>query len=481
MVDARSSAGLERALASLLDLTRLARNASTAPELEFILVNDTARLLPYRLSALWWAGRGIQALSGLIRPESNAPYAQWAQAVFKHLGRRLANVDTPQDFTSVDLPEDLAIQWGEWWPAHAVWIPLPPGEAVAEKPADGSGAHAPNRKRDSRPSAAAVILVRDEAWSEAERLLLQEWAAAWWHAWAALQRKPKRGLLSAWRTDPGDPGARAGRTVWRRPAWWVAALIAIVCALPIRLTVLAPGELVPRDPVVLRSPLDGVIDLFHVQPNQDVTEGQPLFGFDEALIQTRLTVAQQALATASAEYRQVAQQSLTDPAVRPQLAVLGGRIKERNAEVTFLREQLQRSRVVAPRSGTVLIDDPTQWIGKPVVIGERILRIAAPEDVEVEAWVSIGDAIALPTGTPVRLFLNARPLEPVNAVLRYMGHEAQLRPDGSYAYRIRASLADPTTHRVGLKGTARLEGDRVPVIYWVMRRPIASLRTWLGV
>jgi hypothetical protein len=34
---------------------------------------------------------------------------------------------------------------------------------------------------------------------------------------------------------------------------------------------------------------------------------------------------------------------------------------------------------------------------------------------------------------------------------------------------------------VGLKGTAKLEGERVPAIYWAMRRPLATLRAWLGV
>jgi hypothetical protein len=33
---------------------------------------------------------------------------------------------------------------------------------------------------------------------------------------------------------------------------------------------------------------------------------------------------------------------------------------------------------------------------------------------------------------------------------------------------------------VGLKGTARLEGERVPLAYWVLRRPIATARAWIG-
>jgi len=109
------------------------------------------------------------------------------------------------------------------------------------------------------------------------------------------------------------------------------------------------------------------------------------------------------------------------------------------------------------------------------------MRIAAPKDIEVEAWLPLADAIALPPGAPVDLYLNASPFSSVSATLRYMAHDAVQRPDGSYAYRVRATLAQPTDHRVGLKGTAKLHGPRVPLIYWVLRRPLASFRAALGV
>lgn len=59
--------------------------------------------------------------------------------------------------------------------------------------------------------------------------------------------------------------------------------MALVLCLPVRLTVLAPGELVPARPAVIRAPLEGVIDTFHVQPNQAVKKDQPLFGQESGL------------------------------------------------------------------------------------------------------------------------------------------------------------------------------------------------------
>jgi hypothetical protein len=108
------------------------------------------------------------------------------------------------------------------------------------------------------------------------------------------------------------------------------------------------------------------------------------------------------------------------------------------------------------------------------------MRIAARNDVEVEAWLAVGDAIPLAPGAAVSLYLNASPLFAVSAKVRYVSHDAVQRPDGSYAYRVRATLADKIDHRVGLKGTAKLAGGWVPAIYWMMRRPLAAIRQVVG-
>jgi hypothetical protein len=80
----------------------------------------------------------------------------------------------------------------------------------------------------------------------------------------------------------------------------------------------------------------------------------------------------------------------------------------------------------------------------------------------------------------VTLYLNASPLSPVSARLRYMAHDAVQRPEGYQAYRVRATLTESTQHRVGLKGTAKLQGDWVPLGYWMLRRPWALVRSYLG-
>ena len=351
-----------QSLATLLDLSRRARQTSSARELGFLLVNDSISLAPYRQAALWLAGEGLYTLSGLVQVEANAPYALWLKKVCQFLAAE--GVVQAKTLTASDLPPDLSAQWAEWWPAHALWLALP-----AQRGSEASTSNAVG---------AGLLLVHDLPWSVDTQALLGEWLSTWWHSFCALDR-PRVG---SWRALLGRVKSafnrQPNRPLWQQPATRWGALILLVMVLPVRLTVLAPGELVPAHPTVVRAPLDGVVDVFHVQPNQLVQKDQPLFGFDEALIHSRLEVARQALSTAAAEYRQASQQALTDVRIRPQLTVLTGKIEERRTEVDFLSEQLTRSRVLAPRAGVALFDDPTEWIGRPVAVGERIMRIASP-------------------------------------------------------------------------------------------------------
>jgi hypothetical protein len=45
---------------------------------------------------------------------------------------------------------------------------------------------------------------------------------------------------------------------------------------------------------------------------------------------------------------------------------------------------------------------------------------------------------------------------------------------------VRARLNVAAGQRIGLKGTAKLAGERVPLIYWMLRRPLASIRQFIA-
>ena len=76
-----AQAAAHNPLFSLLELSRRARQGGSAAELRFLLVNDSHALAAYRQAGLWLGDAGLQALSGVVQLEANAPYALWLSRV----------------------------------------------------------------------------------------------------------------------------------------------------------------------------------------------------------------------------------------------------------------------------------------------------------------------------------------------------------------------------------------------------------------
>lgn len=430
-------------LIALLGLEEHARLAANQTELAFVMVNDLRSMMEYRQAAFIVEGEGLKAVSGVASVERNAPFTLWLERVYRRL-----DWNEPRAFGPADIDAADALEWSEWLPPHALFLPL--------------------RDRDGK-RLGGLLLARESDWTEGEVAHAAHAVRAFSHAFAVLHRPSA--MLSLRQRIGAVPK-------WRLK---LAAAVVLVLLFPVRLSVLAPAEIVARDPAVIRSPLDGVVERVLVRPNQAVAEGEVLLELDRTTVAGKLEVARKALSTARAEADQATQQAFFDPKAKGQLAVVKSRIDERQAEMAQLQDMLDRSVVRAPRAGVAVLDDPAEWQGRPVNVGERILAVASPDDTEVEAWLAPADVIALEVGGRVTVFLNAAPLSPVSAALLYVAFEAVIQPDGTFGHRVRAKLEDGQDGpRLGLKGTARLDGHRVPLVYWLMRRPLGVVRAFLG-
>jgi phosphotransferase system IIA component len=448
-------------LGMLVQLLKRARRAATAEELGFVMVNETHALVPYRQAALWQrSARGagkVRAVSGVAAVERNAPFMQWLNPVFAKLDESSEPGGIrPVDAGSLDSGKldsgsfggALGAAWSEWLPAHGLLVPLRTGD---------------------QPTLGALLLAREQPWSEGDIHLISELAEGYAYAWARFRgghrRSPLAGLL------------HRGRLMKLA----VAAALVATLLMPVTLSALAPAEVVALQPTIVRAPLEGVVDHFEVQPNEQVEAGQLLLTLDPRAIENKLEVASKALAVAEAEYRQAAQQAVFEDKSRALLAVLKGRMEQRRADVTYNQSLLDRIKVTATRGGLALYDDPNAWIGKPVAIGERLLEIADPAQAEIEIWLPVADAITLQTGADVDFFLNVAPESPLRATLRQASYEATQSPAGLLGYRLKAKLSDGAhPPRIGLKGTAKVFGERVSLFYYLLRRPLAAARQFVG-
>jgi len=453
-------------LALLWQLSARAREAGNEAALAFSIVNETQALVPYRQAAWWRAGGAlpstVAAVSGLPQCDPGAPYVQWLNALCRALVRRQAagheqaqapTGDTgrvqPYAFTAADLPAELAADWAEWWPACALWLPL-------------------IDTRQQR-TLGAIVFAREEPFGANEMVLLAELAQVWLHALRALE-------------PHASPFAHAfGKLRKGKLRKRVLIALALACLAPVPLSVLAPAEVTARDPFVVRSPLDGVIDRLNVQPNQRVAAGAPLFTLDATTLASRNALARKNFDAAQEEYRQTAQLAVTDDKDRLDMALKKGKLEASAVELDYAAAQLARLRVTAARDGVAVFSDPNDWNGRAVSVGEKVMLLADPSHVELTAYLPVAENVGVKPGAILTLYPKSSPLVSYDARIETIAYRAEPTPDGLLAYRIKASFAGDAPRPVlGMMGTARIHGRWVPLVYYLLRRPLAAARQWLG-
>lgn len=441
------------ALATLLELEKRARAAEDSQALGFLMVNDTHLAVPYRQAAWYCAsGNRLRSLSGLATPDRDAPFTRRLEAFFR---KTLRQQPRAQSLTAARMGEVFG----------------PAGSTACNEARAFFAAHLPANiallpLRQKGDLLGALIFARDEPFTRSEINALDHLAGAYGHALAALTGPRRRRLR-----------LRRSRAIMLA---CLAALIAVM-ALPVRQSVLAPAEIVAREPGLVRAPLAGVIETVHVRPNEAVSAGTKLVSLERSELTTQREIARQQLSVADAELRQARQQALFDPQSRARLAVLEGRRDQHAAELAFINERLARVDITAARDGIAIFDDVADWEGRPVALGERIMLLADPQARELEISLAVADAINLEPGAEIRFFLNIDPADPIGAALIRAGYRASAMPDGAMAYRLRAALnEDDPRLRIGLRGTARIYGERTILALYLLRRPIAWLRLRAG-
>lgn len=406
------------------------------------MVNESLHLLPYR-QAVWWhsdlTGQ-VRALSGLADCDGNAPYVQWLNQLFRHCA---TPGQPPRRLGASELPQPLAASWDSWLPAYALLLPLA-----------GENSHG------------ALLLARDQPFSDYELTLSSELAHGYGHALARFNdRHPW--LKSGWRPRHG------GR--------WLLLGLLLLALVPIKFTVLAPAEVTPSQPMLVRAPINGVIDQLKVAPNQAVMTGELLFSLDATTLAGQYALASKAQEAAREAYRQSAQRAVTDPQGKLEMALDKARLDEKTIEAEVTARQLKRIQVTAARDGVVVFTSESDLLGRAVAAGERVMTLADPDKVELTAYLPASETLEVSPGTAITLYPNASPIDAYEATISRVAYQAEPTESGVLAYRLQAEFSPgQPLPRIGQMGTARIHGDWVPLGYYLLRRPLTWLRQWFG-
>lgn len=423
--------------------------AEQVRELLFILVNESRQSVPYELACLVPSPKfqGLPlSISSIAEADPNAPFSQYLTRISVH-----ADLDsqktTPRLLRPEALPAELREEWNQWLPAHVLCC------AVMIRPNQQAG---------------LFMAARSQPWTNPEAMTMQRLCTM---TGALLRFMHKR-----------DLSARIRHAMRPRVSWIMAVALVLAMFLPIRSAILGMGEVVPLDPIVVRAPVDGIVDRMSVRPFENIQTGQELLVFEQLRIDNQIIVAKETLAGAEEALRQAKQGALflaDSPLRLPELEI---KREEARSEMMYLQELKLRMRITAPMAGVALIDDFPSWTGKSVAMGERLLTIADPSRVEVKIWVPAGDTGLVHVGDLVHLYMNVSPNDPIQARVYSVAYQPDKDPKGNLAYEVLASIEVGVPEmRIGHFGTGRIFGQQIPLGLYLFRRPLAILRVWIGV
>lgn len=421
--------------------------AGSAAEAAFVAVNRLGSILPFRLAVLLQPDpvrhARVTSVSHLYEVDENAPFAQWLGRLARHAGAHDMAV-----LSAAVLPPDLAADWGEWLPEHAVLCRLstPAGTLLGW-----------------------LLVAFDEAPGEAGQALLQ------------LAARQVTLVLGAWQGRRWFSFGHLRRVFTRKVQLATAAALVAVLFVPVRLSSLSPAEVTPLVPASIAAPTEGVLARFHVPPNTLVKAGDVVASMDDTVLRNRHAVALKSLEIARAELARAGSKAFGDDQSRAELLTLKARVDEKQAEVSYTEDLLGRIQLRAPAAGLVIYSSPDEWVGRTLVTGERVATVADPARVGLTVHVPADDAIAVARGAEVRFFQNVAPLSTLDAQLTEVGYEAEQTVDAGLAYVLRAEFLPGTQPpRLGVRGTAKVHGETVSLGYYLARRPLASLRRMVG-
>jgi len=438
-------------IARLITLEKKFRNAESETELGFICANELRSIVDYNF--LFLLNRSsinrlkVNTISDLSVIDRTAPTVTFIEGLLNKKGMINSDEVSAISLQSPDL-DKANLNIPENFPNHLVFVPL---SSRIEK------------------NIGYLVLVRTEPVTSSEKDLLLHISESFSHALTAFGSK-KTVLTSISRIFTG----------WVK--WLVIASITVVMFFPISMSALAPVEVVAKDPTIVTSPVNGVVEKVLIKTNENVKPGTELVKLDDLNFKNQYEIALQKLEVAEAELLRVKQSSFSNEDDKARLVELSTEVGLRKKEAAYAEEQLKYSIISADREGIAVVEDFTDWQGRPVSIGEKILTIADPQRIEFQIFLPTKDSLLIKKEARVKVFLDSDPLNSLEGEVLRTSYKPALTAENILAYQIFAKLDENQGEvpRIGLRGTAKIYGEKTSIFYYIFRVPINLTRQFLG-
>ena len=435
-------------IARLIGLEKKTREAKTQDELNFVVANETRQIIDYVNSFLLLKSPTdkfqVKATSDLATVDRTAPLITFIENIINESGHNFKEI---QNLDVDKVSKKIKVKKPKNLPDNILCIPI-------LSPQKGLQGY--------------LILSRNEKFIENEIELSRHLSVTYGHA------------FNSFLTDFSIKNFLKKYLVGSR-AWIVIIIIILVSIIPIKITSTAPVEVVPKNPILITSPFDGVVKNIVANNNDQINSGDLLVMLEDTDLLNNYNLSKQSLQVAEKELLRSRQSSFTDNKEKARLAELVAQVDLKKAEVESTGEKLKNTKLYASKEGIAIVDQKNDWQGKPVSVGEKIMTIANPNKIEFLVWLPVKDSLIIKENSNVKVFLDINPIKPLKGKLLRASYEPSLSPEEVLSYKIGVSYEGEVPPRIGLRGTAKIYGSRVTLFYYLFRKPITFVRQLIGI
>lgn len=440
-------------VANLLQIEHNCRNTQSYEELRYTIVNETRKLVPYK-AALFFCidskqNLKVEAISDVATINTNSIFVQTLESIGT---KALKDSDTLHEIDTqkqLDTYEKKVLD--EYSYKHLLFIPI-------------------KVEKNDASIQYYMILLNDETYEKKHLEVISHLSSSYAYFLYAMTKNSFRSRIKKSRFFSGY-------------FKYIFILIVLVMFIPVKLSVLAPLEVIPKNPFIVNSPLEAAVKKIEVNPNDEVKEGELLVVLDDTFYKNKYEVAKKTLDIAKAQLHTSSQASFYDINQKRKIAELKTQVELKKTALEYAKQQLEKTKIYAKKDAIAIVHNPNEWKGKPVIIGEKILYLADKKSVELKIMLPVSDAIFIEKNSKVKAFFDNDPLNSWDARVKYISYKPQLSNQNVLSYEIIASFENEKNQEIptiGLRGTAKIYSQEVTLFFYLFKKPITSLRQYIG-
>ena len=240
--------------------------------------------------------------------------------------------------------------------------------------------------------------------------------------------------------------------------------------------VTAPATIKAASKQLITVPQNGFIMGVAARAGDKVEKGQLLATLDEK----DLMLEQLQIKSELEQYIMERRAGLLESKERARVAIAAAQIKQADARLRLIKEQIERTRIRAPFDGIIVSGDLEESLGTPFERGQALFEIAPIERYRLRIEVDEKDIGDIKVGYEGKLLLTSMPNKPVLFKVERLLPVSEAK-EGRNMFQLEASLDDDNSQfRPGMEGVAKINVDqrRIIAIWFHELLHWAKLQFW---